>query len=278
VNLEYPVAEEETYSDHCEKDADGAKSGLSWCDVRDLLRKIHDVDGHIQRGESSLPILGLGFGCHRRSARWWWGSGAERKNPSPNRDGRPFCHDTPRAHRPNLMKSVASAAKLQRDRLITQVLSFSRFKGTSNPPYWLLCQRRSFETPIHHAISPREMESLARVSSTRLKGAERTLTKHGTTMCTNRDRRYHQWRHTPTTSRRFHNFFLRYASCWNVGSSSSSAATTATLPVDLTVQFCPASATKSDPLQISRIEQEARCVHASILFTPNGFSPINRRP
>ena len=68
----------------------------------------------------------------------------------------------------------------------------------------------------------------------------------------------------------------RHVGTW--GARRVSAATVATLPVDLTVQLRPASATKLDPLQISRTEEEACCVHASILFTLDGFSPINRRP
>jgi len=48
VNLERLIAEEKMYLDHGEKDADGAKSGLGWCDARDLLREIQDVDGHVQ--------------------------------------------------------------------------------------------------------------------------------------------------------------------------------------------------------------------------------------
>ena len=48
MSLGHPIAEEEAYSDHCEKDADGTKGGRSWCDGRGLLRNIHDVDSHIQ--------------------------------------------------------------------------------------------------------------------------------------------------------------------------------------------------------------------------------------
>ena len=49
MNTEHPVAEEkETYSNHGEKDADGAKNGGSWCDARELLCEIQAINGHIQ--------------------------------------------------------------------------------------------------------------------------------------------------------------------------------------------------------------------------------------
>ena len=50
------------------------------------------------------------------------------------------------------------------------------------------------------------------------------------------------------------------------------------LSVDLIVLSRRARVTKLDHSQISEIEQDARRVHASILFTLNGFSPINRLP
>jgi len=40
--------EEKTHLDHGEKDANGAKSGLGWCDAREFLREIEGVDGHVQ--------------------------------------------------------------------------------------------------------------------------------------------------------------------------------------------------------------------------------------
>ena len=66
MNLECLVAEEErTHPDHGEQDGDGAKGGLRWCDVRDILREIKAVDGHVQRGENpGLVLWLLGFVGH----------------------------------------------------------------------------------------------------------------------------------------------------------------------------------------------------------------------
>ena len=48
MNSKHLIAEEEeAYLDHSEKDADGCKDGLGWCDARDLLREIHDIDGRV---------------------------------------------------------------------------------------------------------------------------------------------------------------------------------------------------------------------------------------
>ena len=38
----------ETYPDHGEKDDDGAKYSLCWCDAGDLLHEIEAIDGHVQ--------------------------------------------------------------------------------------------------------------------------------------------------------------------------------------------------------------------------------------
>jgi len=67
VNPENLIAGEgETYPDHCEKSANGAKSSFGWCDARDLLREIQDLDGHIQRGEDVvLTFLLLRIVIHR---------------------------------------------------------------------------------------------------------------------------------------------------------------------------------------------------------------------
>ena len=49
VNLEHIVGEEgETYSDHRQKNTNGAKNGFGGCDARDLLREIHGLDGYVQ--------------------------------------------------------------------------------------------------------------------------------------------------------------------------------------------------------------------------------------
>jgi hypothetical protein len=49
VSLKPVVTEQvETYPDHCQEDADGAKRGLGWWDINDVLRKIQGVDGHLQ--------------------------------------------------------------------------------------------------------------------------------------------------------------------------------------------------------------------------------------
>ena len=71
MNLGRLITEEESaYLDHREKDADGSKSGLGWCDARDLLREIQGVDGHVEQGESTVPPLrSLGFDCHGRNVR-----------------------------------------------------------------------------------------------------------------------------------------------------------------------------------------------------------------
>lgn len=51
MNPELIVAElEETYLEHRQKGADGAKHGLGWQDTTHILREIQGVDGHIQRG------------------------------------------------------------------------------------------------------------------------------------------------------------------------------------------------------------------------------------
>jgi len=71
------VEEKETYPDCGEKDADGAKNGGGWCDARELLCEIEAVDGHIQRGENTVPpFWSLGIVCHSRNARQLQESGA----------------------------------------------------------------------------------------------------------------------------------------------------------------------------------------------------------
>ena len=71
VNLAHFVAKEEgTYPDHGENDGDGAKNSLGGWDTRDLLGEIQAIDGHVQRGEDTIPPLRLlGFVCHGRNAR-----------------------------------------------------------------------------------------------------------------------------------------------------------------------------------------------------------------
>ena len=70
MNSECLVTEEEgTHPDHGEQDGDGAKDGLRWCDVRDLLHKIKTTDGHVQCRENPVPALRLlGFVGHSRDA------------------------------------------------------------------------------------------------------------------------------------------------------------------------------------------------------------------
>jgi len=46
-----------TYSDYREEDANGVESCFNWGDTRDILRVIHGLDGHVQRGESVVPPL-----------------------------------------------------------------------------------------------------------------------------------------------------------------------------------------------------------------------------
>ena len=69
----YAIGEEEkTYHDHCQKNTDGAKYGLGWCRTRDLLRKVHGLDGCIQQGESALPtFLLFGTFCVHGRRSWW---------------------------------------------------------------------------------------------------------------------------------------------------------------------------------------------------------------
>ena len=71
VNPGYLIAaEEETYPDRGEKDADGAKNACGWYDGRELLREIQPIDGHIQRGENTaLSRWSFGFVCHGRNTR-----------------------------------------------------------------------------------------------------------------------------------------------------------------------------------------------------------------
>jgi len=54
MNLEYLIAEEDTYPDHGEKSTNGAKRSPGRRDVRDLLREIQGLDGHIQRGDDTV--------------------------------------------------------------------------------------------------------------------------------------------------------------------------------------------------------------------------------
>ena len=63
--MEHLMVEEESYPDHCEEDTDGSENCIDGCGVRDLLREIESFDGHIQRGESTVPpLLLLGLGIH----------------------------------------------------------------------------------------------------------------------------------------------------------------------------------------------------------------------
>ena len=58
---------QETHSDHCEDNADGAKNSLGRRDARKFLREIQDFDGRIQRQDSTLALLrSLGLGIHGR--------------------------------------------------------------------------------------------------------------------------------------------------------------------------------------------------------------------
>ena len=50
---------QETYPDLCEKDANGAKGDLCWCDRRDLLSKSRGLDSCVQFLDDTLPPLGL---------------------------------------------------------------------------------------------------------------------------------------------------------------------------------------------------------------------------
>jgi hypothetical protein len=59
------VEDEETYLEHCKKNADGAKSSRGWCDARDLFREVHGFDGRVQQRDGTPPILrSLGLGFH----------------------------------------------------------------------------------------------------------------------------------------------------------------------------------------------------------------------
>ena len=70
VRLEQLIVGAETSSDHREENADGAENRLGWGDARDLLREIHGLDGHVQRGEGAFtPLLSLGPGIHDSKAR-----------------------------------------------------------------------------------------------------------------------------------------------------------------------------------------------------------------
>jgi hypothetical protein len=46
---------EEAYPNHCQEGTNGAKRGLCWCNVNDVLRKIQGINGHIQRRGSTIP-------------------------------------------------------------------------------------------------------------------------------------------------------------------------------------------------------------------------------
>ena len=60
MNLESLIAERnETHPDHGEKDGDGAKGGLRWCDARNLLREIEAIDCHVQCEENPVLVLRL---------------------------------------------------------------------------------------------------------------------------------------------------------------------------------------------------------------------------
>lgn len=49
MNLGHYIAEwVGTYLDHRQKNTDGTEDSLRWCNARDLLREIHDIDSHAQ--------------------------------------------------------------------------------------------------------------------------------------------------------------------------------------------------------------------------------------
>jgi len=167
------------YADHCEKDADGAKGPLGWCDARDLFREIQDIDGHIQCGENAAsPLWLLGFGCHGRNPRWLRESGAECRlrrrvrtliqmsvrlvQPDPfGREncirGRAFegaCTDrliTGAGHRPNLCSLPRLIRNALKKRFTYWPLARSVLFLTR--PYWLLRRRPISGTPIRRASS-----------------------------------------------------------------------------------------------------------------------------
>ena len=57
--------EERAHPDHCQKGTDGAKNGLGRCHTGGLLRKIHSIDGRIQRGEDTIwTFLSFGIRIH----------------------------------------------------------------------------------------------------------------------------------------------------------------------------------------------------------------------
>ena len=58
----------ETYSDLSEQNAGKTECSFCWRDARGLLREIEDIDGYVQRGESTiLSFLLLGLGGHGRN-------------------------------------------------------------------------------------------------------------------------------------------------------------------------------------------------------------------
>jgi len=61
------VEREGTYPDHCQQNADGAKSGFGWCLAHRLLRDVHGIDSRIQGGEGSIPMSWLS-GLHERGS------------------------------------------------------------------------------------------------------------------------------------------------------------------------------------------------------------------
>ena len=57
---------EETHSNRGEKNAGRGERGLGWYHARCLLREVQSTDGHVERGENTIPPLqvwSLGIAC-----------------------------------------------------------------------------------------------------------------------------------------------------------------------------------------------------------------------
>ena len=57
----------QTYLDRGKNKGNSAKNCSGWCGVRDILREVHGVDGHIQRGDGI--IFALDTRIHGRNSR-----------------------------------------------------------------------------------------------------------------------------------------------------------------------------------------------------------------
>jgi len=111
VNLEQLIAGEKgTHSDHHKEDTDGAKNCLGWGDTRDLLREIRGLDGHVQRGENTAPLLrSLRPDIHepKAIARMRCDVEGANEDANPNGDGRSSCNcHAPQCKHGRLVKRI----------------------------------------------------------------------------------------------------------------------------------------------------------------------------